>query len=775
MNKKKLILGLVAGLVMCPSQVIQAAYVWDKKAVPSNGTTRMLKTGSLATSCGLLGFFLGRCSADKNPLRWITPAIGTVFGAVLGNGWFNGNSPALWKKQFSEVFRDLERNSLLTEGDAWLFGYDLSRDAELLQSKFADLSKTIKRLREVALILVRSGHITSDDVRLSVLERFDVVSSKRHLEVSVLADFKSFHRSYSAFVVSPVVKPVSQGDAWMMSGFSRLSYPTLLDQCARANAQLSSLKDVSKRLLSSAYAPFLTTEDRAEFVQKMNEVAQMGEVLQERSAFVAMRVQFDEFNANYARLSLMGELNAATSVGDAWLNAYSVRTGNRVSLATLQQHFNVLSGQLNSVIASGDSMLQVARVRFLSADERSTIASKILALKDFSNILNERSKMVRGLLLVESFTARFSSVMNSSYVRPSLYGANDTSWMQVAVATQWPLQEVQRLLNVAKFDVNALVRAGLDIANNADVRFLSNGVREDVMAKIAALQNASALVDARLLALCNSTAYAQEVAAKVVHEERQRELARQERERAEQTRRKAERQRADAQLARELDRQEREQQRREQERAERERVRLQQTVRPSAPPMDVPVVRPTPTAPPMDAPAVRPLPSAPASTPAPVVGLQECGICLDDIPVNAAYKLGCSCKTATYHVDCIKKWVNDSKTCPTCRTRVTLADVQRTSSVVAAPSPSVAPAVQSAPVVAPAPVANPAPAQVAVAQAEECYLCLDDIQGGKYTTANCDCTVKKAACKACLDDWIGRNHTCPNCRKSGATVAPMAR
>ena len=224
-------------------------------------------------------------------------------------------------------------------------------------------------------------------------------------------------------------------------------------------------------------------------------------------------------------------------------------------------------------------------------------------------------------------------------------------------------------------------------------------------------------------------------------------------------------------------------------RQERERLYHQQQPVPTAPPMEVQSYQaPRPTAPPMDTPAVNPvvIPTAPpaidhADAVVDQAQVGEC-FCGDGVLPNDAFVLNCPCKNSFYHKDCIRNWVTQSKKCPTCRAIVTLADIMRkdfSQSAVVETQPALIPnsEVQPTPpsVTEPTTVlAAPQPLPAVTVQIDadrECYFCME--VDGDCTTANCDCTVKKAACRECLQEWLDAHHTCPRCQKEGATLITL--
>ena len=775
--KKRLVLGLFAGLLMFPPQLVSVVYVWDNNDAPATFKRRAMVAGSWALGGGLLGGGAGSVFFGK---KYANMLVGFLSAAVLGVNRFLSykNTPEAWLRDFSLAFDELAQLPLLASGNTWFCEDDLLVGAESLQISLRQAAVKITRLREVARILSGRKLLRADDLRPNALRDLHDLCSKRLLQVSVLVDFKAFHRSYDSFFGAEVLKSGPHHGSWMMKHGNKRSYPALAEAFGRADGHLHKIKDTASRLLGAEYAAFLTAADREDLSKKMHEIRTLEPLFVERSEFVLAHVRLENFNEAHRKLAPLGELNVAASVGDAWLNVHALRSGERFSLNDVQAQFDRIGTDLNASLSMGESLLREPQARYFSHDERSVIVAKVLAIKELRTVFNERQRILRGLLLVEAFDARYAVVMQPSVLRQSSFGANDLSWMQMPGSVVWPLQKVHQFLEASKKDVAALYRVGTDLLENPDFRVLSPTIKADCWSRVTNLQQMMALIDMRLLFLCNSTMYAQEVLAKLAQEELQRERARQERARQELQRHQAAVRREDERLARELDRQQRETQREEERVAqERERIRLAQMPRPSAPPMDAPFVQPVPSAPPAEpkvpTPVVRP------SAPAPQQTLQSC-FCGDDIPADKMYKLNCSCKSSFYHVDCIKKWVKDSKTCPTCRARVTLADIQKVGAFtpVAPEVPKPAPVKPVQPTVAPAPAvptSAPAPVQVPVApvEAEECYLCLDSDNVADCTTGNCDCTVKKAACRACLQDWLNRNHTCPNCRKTGAALVPL--
>ena len=884
MNKKKILLGILAGLLVCPPTILNSAHIWDKKSSPDGVYAKAKAATAFIAGGGLLGFIAA--TAKRKPFF---PRIfcGLLFGGAFGAAFFSSredNSLARWLKEFEAAIDDLAKMPILAPGNFWSEGYNLSGDVQGLQPLLEEALGRVQKLLNVRELLVRRDIFSPLDARHELLDELNNLCSQRLLQISVLVDFKAFHKDYDSFMCSPLVRNDSEQNSWMLSNGKMSSYQQLFVDCGKALALLNGMKTrFSNRLMSPKYSSFLTDEDKVVLSEKMQNAASCEGLVVQRAELSAARWRHQEFNENYLTLTSLGELSASAVVGDAWLNVYFLRTNSSFSLQKLQDHFKVLASSISSELAWGNFLLQDAQAKYLSSDERSAVAAKLLAVQDLCVIFNQRQQILRGLQTVESFNACYVAAMDPAVVRQGSLGADDLSWMQVEAKHRWPLQEVHRLLNVSRRSVADVLRIGSEFLNNQDFRVLSDGVRSDFSAKVSALQQTLALIDARLLVLINSTMYAQEVRAKFEYEELERQRIALERERArlkeiqmredariafelkckqedEQRRLQSERasqEREDARIAREQEReqarlkrqqemqvrederiareQEREQaqwkrqqeikmrederrlelqrasqeiddariayeqkrqsallekerarlkrqqeiQVREDERIAREleRIQREQQFLPTAPSLAVPVQKPiVPTAPPMDA-HVTPVDVSPAvssfATPKISQSSLETCFCGDEIPVDKMYKLDCSCKTSFYHADCIKKWVRASKTCPTCRSTMTVADIQRVGAFkpVAPEAPRPAP-VKPLVSVPTTQVTTPAPAPVA--EAEECYLCLDSDNVADCTTANCDCTVKKAACRACLQDWINRNHTCPNCRKTGATVVSLA-
>ena len=332
--------------------------------------------------------------------------------------------------------------------------------------------------------------------------------------------------------------------------------------------------------------------------------------------------------------------------------------------------------------------------------------------------------MVVGLQKIEDFVVEYTHGMTNRLAQESSIGGSDLSWMQLSRNAEWPLEEVCVRLRTLRTELSKTLQQGESLARSSDLQRLSESRKNVVKSRIDSLKRAINLVDQRLTFIQHSTMYAEEVAKK-----RSIETARQEERERERRAREEAAQRAADERARELD-------------------HYRQAQADVSTPHTQSTTNPAPSAPP---------------------ALESC-FCGDDIPAGQEYVLSCLCKNSFYHRDCIQRWVASSKTCPTCRMRAAVADIKKYQASQVIVSPAVTP---TAPPVSPqpAPVASTVPA----VEAEVCYICEDDESVADCTTANCDCTVKKAACRTCLQSWLAARKTCPRCQKSGATLAPFVR
>ena len=124
---------------------------------------------------------------------------------------------------------------------------------------------------------------------------------------------------------------------------------------------------------------------------------------------------------------------------------------------------------------------------------------------------------------------------------------------------------------------------------------------------------------------------------------------------------------------------------------------------------------------------------------------ENCVICQFDF--ESGERVGVLNCGHTFHPDCIKQWLNQSKTCPLCReNNVFLAKIYDTKEDIPGYKPKVSTTQKSTQNIKP--------------ELPECSICLDEI-------TDADCKILKCGHKyheECINDWLTRDKTCPYCR-----------
>ena len=797
MNKWMLVAALVLGLL--PNFAF-AKNVWDAHQEPSSSFSMVGKTTAAGLIGALCGFALGSV-AQNSKTKPMCALVGALLAGALAHRYEASNKPEVWLQQFLTRFHELSIDNLLSDSNnspsQWLVSTYGSSNLESLALSLKSKSTEIQKLKNVCDILLALG-VAEFRVETVVdlkeyrqqLNGFEVLAKARYMWVSTIVDYEEFSKFYTKLSKVPVLSSASE--SWMLEGGRRVPFSVLKETLEDLSLSFARVEVLAKRLLTGERQALLSDEQRTSILGRYERLASRSVRCRQRLEYSAARADLDVFNQRFGACVNTPVLLLSGNVNDeSWLmQNSSVRHLNDVA-RDLQSSLVDLERE----VARSQGFLKSSSMRHFSSEEASEIASKALVLKDLVSLCRERQRVVRGLQKIESFGKEYTNVMAPRVVQEGLLGRSDLSWMNVDRNIQWPLEHVCTLLKDSKKELSKILERGLDVGRSLDVQALSDSRRNALMNQVSNLQRALVLVDQRLLFVTHSTMYADERNRKkaLELEAQQREL----REKQENIRH------MEQQVKDQADRQ-----RREREAVEQERVRLQQQRELDLVAVEqrarnqqqnyqdnlVHKVQLEKTV------AVEPKTIAPKPSSPPVqnVPLESC-FCGDEIPSGSMYKLDCSCKSSFYHRDCIKKWVQNSKTCPTCRLRVTLADIQRVGAFkpVAPEIPKPAPialvnslkteqktqvplssipqkpveqvSVQK-PSVPQAPVAP-----VVVVEPDECYLCMDSDNVADSTTANCDCTVKKPACRACLQDWLARNHTCPNCRKSGATLVPYVK
>lgn len=794
-NKWMLVVGLAFGLL--PNAVL-APNVWDKHHEPSSSFRTISKTTVAGVVGAVFGFALG-IAFQHSRTKQLCTLIGALLAGALVHRHEASNKPDVWLQQFLTRFHELSIDNLLSDAknspSQWLVATYGSSNLESLAVSLESKSTEIRKLKNVCDILLALG-VAEFRVETIVdlkeyrqqLNNFEVLARARYMWVSTIVDYEEFNKLYTKLSKVPVLS--SAKESWMLEGSRRVPFSILKEKLEELSVSFVRVEALAKRLLMGDRQALLSDEQRTSILGRYERLASRSVRCQQRLEYSAARADLDVFNQRFGVCVAIPVLAFSGNVNDeSWLmQNNSVRRLNDVA-RELQSSLVDLERE----VTRSQSFLKSSWMRHFSSEEASEIASKALVLKDLLNLCRERQRMVRGLQKLEFFTREYTIAIAPRVVQEGLLGRSDLSWMNVDRNIQWPLEHVCNLLKESKKELSRVMERGLEIGRSLDVQALNDSRKNTLTNQVSNLQRALVLVDQRLLFITHSTMYADEKNRKraLEFEAQQRELREKQeniRQMEQQVKDQAERQRRDReaveqervrlQQQRELDLSQQEQRLRE--------VRNQQQSYQNNPVRETVVVMPKAITPKPDAPRVQNVP------------LKSC-FCGDEIPVGSLYKLACSCKSSFYHRDCIKKWVQDSKTCPTCRTRVMLADIQKVDAskptAPEMPKPA-ATALQNSPkqepetkpssvVIPPRPVEQvsvqkpsvpQAPAaSVVVAEPDECYLCMDSDNVADSTTANCDCTVKKPSCRACLQDWLTRNHTCPNCRKAGATLVPYVK
>ncbi|MBM3894725.1 hypothetical protein FJ366_03985 [Candidatus Dependentiae bacterium] len=736
-------------LIARPESVFGSRVVWAHNKLPSTRMERLVKGLGAFLGGGGLSYFIAslRYSAVAKTRIGLT-LLGALVGAFSYSKISAGNTVDIWVDNFSKEFARLNNAEELSpqafDGTSWQLPFIGLADVLL---RLKNIGNELAELVRVAGLLLdcRSSEMTNDQlqclkvglVRLADLQK---ICGQRYAWVAAAVDYQEFSRLYNAVFGAPELMETS-GDSWMRSAAGDLkTYESLVHRLQGLKNSLVCMQDVANNLLGVVHAATIKAEVKADVLNKMYRYPRLKDLCESRLAFCRAQFQYESLCSEYYVLVHSLVLQQSPVDDEAWMK----RFGLLYDVALLGSELNEAKNTAEQIILQGDGLLKRDVVIHLTQSQVADISVKVLASRDLLKVILQRQKIVAALILVKEFNEEYARLVSLPVVAFGRQVQTDLSWMQVTQGQEWPLEAVLKLLEDVKKDFLYCIARSERLLRKPELSSLKDSYILEIHHKVGLLQQALDLVNQRILFVRHSALYAQELQAKQA--------------------------RAEALLLERNRREAEERARREQQ--ERDRLnQLQaqqrpavQVVVPTAPPLDevqpVGILPVTPTAPPLDEYIEPVLPAGNANS-------FEC-FCGDSVPENEVYVLACSCKNSGYHKDCIRQWVNQSKNCPTCRARVTLADIfKKNDSTVA--QPVVAPVVPSAP---PAQeVLSAQPVSDAQDDDRECYLCMDAV--GDCTTANCDCTVKKAACRACLQEWINSHHTCPRCQKQGATLIDM--
>lgn len=738
--------------------------IWDLHKEPSRFSSIMFK--SLAGGAGGVVFaaVLAALAQSKKNIKSICAA-GCLGGVVCGGLTYaacRSNTPEVWLAQFFAKFNEVSSYEFLARSE------QSNREWVRSQGSLLQLEALLRLLRKVCVDIPKLERVV--DVLISIgLDEFrpetlvDLRANKEQLDklynlamtrcawISTTVDYEKFQHLHAQLMHAPVLA-YSLRNEWMRDINGTRSFKDLQKELSDLQVSFVSIDSIVTRLQSPESRFVLTGDEQSLLAQALPTVVVLRDRCADRLAYVSARADYQDFNELYYASTGDPVVQISGVFGDdeAWLKLNGVQR----SLFEVTRDLNRRIRDLKKGLEISQRLLKAPLAAHFSSSETSEINGRFFVLRDLLAMCRERQRIVVGLQKIEDFLVEYTYGMANRLAQESSFGQSDLSWMQFSRNAEWPLEDVCTRLRVLKADLLKTLRQGESLVRSSDLRSLSESRRNVVNARIEALKRAINLVEQRLVILLNSTIYAEEVAKK-----RSLETAQQEQlDRARQAREAA------ALRAAEERAHSREEYRQAQQRA------LTELLAPGT-------LEPQPL-----------VPSAPS--------LLESCFCGDDILPGQEYVVSCSCKKSFYHQECITRWVDSSQTCPTCRARVTIADVKKYEKPQELPVvlptapplevlpafvvPTAPPAVQQPAIQAP--VASPVTPQpqdqapaTQDAEAEECYLCLDSDNIADCTTANCACTVKKPACRVCLQAWLDARHTCPRCQKTGAILVPFVK
>jgi len=755
---------LGANLFVGASPFVHRDAIWNHKKLPTTFYGRLAKVGLVGSIAGLLAML----APKKAPF-----GIAALFISAAAT-WklTSGNTVDDWMNDLSKAVENVSTHSLLQQsafdGNRWQASNSGITDLQLrLKEVGDDLGKLISVVR--LLLDCRAGELSKaqKDTLLKVshdLNALNVVHEQRYAWVLAAADYDTFLEQFT--FVSRAPELISQDDfSWMYSASGvRKPFGALVANLKKLKNSIDCMKDVSNKLLGREHERVVRESVLHDVTIKMQQIIEIKKLCDVRLLYASAHYDHERLGEKYSSIVRSGVCAQSPLDDESWMKHGAVFR-DLSALACDLRDSKIL---FEEIIRIGDSLLRQDVSIYFSEQELSDIYAKTEKSREMIKICLQRIKTITGLQLIQNFNAQVVPVLSAAVLREG-----GSRWMDATSANSWPLDGLLQLLSASRDAITECISAGSQVSLNADVRALKNTYIVELQKTINSLQRALELTNQRILSIKHSAAYAQEVQAKKDYEHALRQ---------EEIRRREEKRRLENER-----RQREEQQRQDRIRQERERLYQQQQPVPTAPPMQVSspqALTPAPTAPPMDVPVVCPavVPTAPSTIDqtVQVVDQPEVGECFcgDGVLPNDAYVLNCSCKNSFYHKDCIRDWIKNKPTCPTCRATVTLADVMKKdfSQPVVVPqsapvtNPSVQPAVTPVTVVPAAQVVPVAPT-LQVDADRECYFCME--VDGDCTTANCDCTVKKAACRECLQEWLDAHHTCPRCQKEGVTLTTL--
>jgi hypothetical protein len=762
-----LLVVLGANLFVGGSSFVSKDAIWNNNKLPSTFYGRL-------TKISLVGFFTAFVSWRLAGLKFKESSTFLGFLATsvsIAAAWnlSSGNTVDVWMNDLLKGVEAVATHSLLQQsafdGNRW---YASNTEIADLQLRLKEVGDDLARLISVTRVLLDcrarefSKHQKDSLLKLSDnLNKLNFLHEYRYAWVLAAADYDTFLEQFG-FVVRAGV--LSEGDNWMIGSdpsgarrFVRFSFNELVFQLKKVKSLVECLEDLSAKLLGAAHANVVKESVVMDVREKMKTLAELKKLCLARLAYSVSRENYEQLNSKYSKVLTSG-VSAQSPIDDeSWMKSGLVYRDLNVLAQSLKDN-KIL---FEEIISIGDSLLRQDSAIHFSEQELSAIYVKTEKSRELIRFCLQRMKIISVMQLVQGFNREVASLLADQVL-----SEHGSVWKNATSGQSWPLEALLQRLNASRDSVSACMSRGAQISLNQDLRVLKNSYILELQKTMSALSYALDVANQRIMFIKNSVAFAQEGQEKIAYEHALRQ---------EKIRKKEEARRLEAER-----RQLQEQQRQDRIRQERERLYQQQQPAPTAPPMDVQPLchAPTPTAPPMDIQFTSP--TIVSTAPPAIVGQPEVGECFcgDDVLQNDAYVLNCSCKNSFYHKDCIQDWIKNKPTCPTCRAAVTLADVVKKDFsqpvVVAQSAPVTNPAVQSAvtPVtVVPAAQVVPAAPTLQVDADRECYFCME--VDGDCTTANCGCTVKKAACRECLQEWLDAHHTCPRCQKEGATLVGL--